>query len=464
MPELPEVETIKNIINPIVKGKTIADIRVLHAGSILSGEKEFVSSLKGESFLSVSREGKFLLFHLTNHKVVISHLRMEGKYFECKAKDAPEKHDILIYDFTDGSGLRFNDTRKFGILILTTEEKAHQEPPLSELGKEPFVLTPTELFEGLHKKKKEPIKEALLDQKLIAGLGNIYDDEVLYACKINPKRNANSLTKDECSSIIKESQRILTIAIKNGGSTIRSYHPKEGVSGMMQNNLLAYGKGNTPCSRCGFPLRKISIGGRGTVYCPICQPLPGSPLIIGVTGPIASGKSAVSSYLVNKRHYFHIDADAIIHSLYSKEDIQSSLIASFGNEAIKDGQVDHDYLRKAVSNNKEEKDKLLAILYPPLYQEIDELIKTHSSNKILLDIPLLIGGPYEEKCDLIIDVTVSPIVQKERLLKRGVNVEESLLLNKGWPKVAAKKASGLILDGDKDLDYLYSQLDKASYL
>jgi formamidopyrimidine-DNA glycosylase len=464
MPELPEVETIKNIINPVIKGKTIDNIRVFHAGSILSGEKEFISSLKGETFLNVTREGKFLLFHLTHDKVVISHLRMEGKYFECKAKEAPEKHDILIYDFTNGTGLRFNDTRKFGILILTSEEKAHQEPPLSDLGKEPFVLTPSELYQGLRKKKKEPIKEALLDQKLIAGLGNIYDDEVLFACKINPKREANSLSQEECASIIKESIRILNIAIKNGGSTIRSYHPKEGMSGMMQNNLLAYGKGNTPCSRCGFPLRKISIGGRGTVYCPICQPLPDSPLIVGVTGSIASGKSAVSHYLVEKRHYFHIDADQIIHSLYSRKDIQDSLIASFGDELMKEGEVDHDYLRRRVSVSKEEKDKLTSILYPSLYEEIDKEIKEHPLGKILLDIPLLIGGPYEEKCDLIIDVTVSPNVQKERLAHRGVNVEESLLLNKGWPKGAAKKASGLILDGDKDLDNLYSQLDKASYL
>lgn len=464
MPELPEVETIKNILLQTIKGKKIADIRVFRDKSILTGSKEFVSSLKGETFLDITREGKFLLFHLTHDKVVISHLRMEGKYFECLAKLPPEKHDILIYDFTDGSGLRFNDTRKFGIVMLSSEERARKEAPLSELGKEPFTLSPQELYEGLRRKKKEPIKEALLDQTLIAGLGNIYDDEVLFATKINPKRNANTITLEECERIIKESQRILKIAIANGGSTIKSYHPKEGMSGRMQNSLLAYGKGNTPCSRCGFPLRKISIGGRGTVYCPHCSPSPEAHLIVGVTGPIASGKSSVSSYLVQKKGYFHVDADALIHSLYEKDDIKEAIRFTFGEQALEGQEISRPYLRNLVAHDGIKKKALEAILYPSLYKIIDEEIEAHKNEKILLDVPLLIGSPLEERCDLIIDVTVSPKVQEKRLIERGLDPKEALALNKGFPKGAAKKAAGLVLDGDGDILNLYKQLDEAEYL
>lgn len=462
MPELPEVETIKRILEPILVGKSIAGIRVFRGKSILTGDKEFVSSLKGETFKGVERKGKFLIFHLSHDKVVISHLRMEGKYYEGKAGQDPDKHDILIYDFADGSALRFNDVRKFGIVILTDEKHYLTEPPLSELGKEPWDLSEKELYDGLRKKRTEPIKEALLDQTLIAGLGNIYDDEVLFASYLNPKMMASDLTMADCAKILKESQRILREAIASGGSTIRSYHPKEGVSGSMQTKLLAYGQGNKPCSRCGFPLRKISIGGRGTVYCPLCQPLKGQPLIVGVTGPIASGKSAVSAYL-EKKGYERVDADGIVGEIYASGRLNEELIAHFGADVIKDGKVDRSALLALIQDPAKKKE-LESLVHPLVYAEIDRRIASTTKKRLVLDVPLLIGGPLEEKCDLIIAVLSSPKVQAERLLSRGKDSEESLRMNKGWPRGAAKKKAGLTLDGDGSLDDLYKQLDKASYL
>ena len=128
MPELPEVETIKTILNGIVRGKTIADVHVFRAKNILSGAPAFVSSLKGETFLSVSRRGKYLLFHLTHDKVVISHLRMEGKYSEGKVGETPDKFDLVVYDFTDGTTLRYNDVWKFGVLELTELGPKRKDP------------------------------------------------------------------------------------------------------------------------------------------------------------------------------------------------------------------------------------------------------------------------------------------------------------------------------------------------
>jgi formamidopyrimidine-DNA glycosylase len=462
MPELPEVETIRAILEPIVKEKTIKAIRVFRDKSVLTGAKPFVKSLVGETFLSVSRMGKFLIFHLTHDKVVVSHLRMEGKYFEGVTGEPVDKHDILIYDFADGSDLRFNDVRKFGIIILTDEAHYKKEPPLSELGKEPWDLTKEELYEGLKKKRSEPIKEALLDQTLIAGLGNIYDDEVLFATEINPKANASSITLEQSERILKESRRILKEAIHNGGSTIRSYHPKEGVSGDMQNHLLAYGQGGKPCSRCGFPLRKIAIGGRGTVYCPHCQRIEGEPLIVGVTGPIASGKSTVTDYLV-KKGYEKIDADAIVGELYGSDVLNEKLVAAFGSEAISMSKPNRAFLAKAAIDPSKKK-LLEAIVHPEVYAEIEKRLLATKKSKVVLDIPLLIGGPLEEKCDLIIAVFADPKTQEKRLSERGKDPKEALLINKGWPRGAARKKAGLALDGNGSVDELTKQLDKASYL
>ena len=145
MPELPEVETVRRILEPIVKDETIASIKVYREKNILTGADLFVSSLIGEKFLSVSRVGKYLLFHLTNDKVIVSHLRMEGKYFE-RETPKEEKHDILCYVFESGKCLAYNDVRKFGVIELYKENEIMTKSPIHKLGKEPFVM-----IDGNHK-------------------------------------------------------------------------------------------------------------------------------------------------------------------------------------------------------------------------------------------------------------------------------------------------------------------------
>jgi len=463
MPELPEVETIREIVEPEIKGKKIASIEVFRGASILTGEKEFVTALTGKTFLSLSREGKFLLFHLTHDLVIISHLRMEGKYFITPKNYVKEKHDILIYHFSDGTGLRFNDVRKFGILMLSNEERCHKEPPLSTLGKEPFALTPDELYDGLQKKKTEPIKEALLDQTLIAGLGNIYDDEVLFAASINPKRLASFITKEECSSIITESRRILHNAIINHGSTIKSYHPKEGMSGGMQNLLLAYGRGNKPCTRCGMPLRKISIGGRGTVYCPNCQRIENKPFIVSITGPIASGKSTVLKYLISKG-YLGISCDEEIKKLYEEDDIKNGLKAIFGEEVIKEEKADKALISKEIAGDLAKKKALTDLLYPLLYARIDKIIDETEKKKIAIEVPLLLGSPLEDISDLVIYVDTSKEKEKERLLSRNVDPDIALSINSSFKRGLSKKMAGLVVSGNGDVSELTKELERAKYL
>lgn len=456
MPELPEVETVIRILNGFVPSKTIQDITVIRDKNILTPVKEFKEALIGETFLPTTRAGKFIVFHLTNNKVIVSHLRMEGKYFESRNDALPEKHDIVIFHFTDGTALRYNDVRKFGVIELKTEDNYLTTLPLSKLGKEPWDLTPKELHEGLQK-KKGPIKEALLDQTLIAGLGNIYDDEVLFATGINPKTNACDITLKQSEKILIESRRILEEAIEAGGSTIRSYHPKEGMDGRMQNELLAYGHANEPCPKCSFPMRKIFIGGRGTTYCPICQKYENHPLIVGVTGPIGSGKSEVAKYL-SKKGFFVCDADKIVHDLYEDEEIVKTLTKMFG-DVTSNGKLDKKKLLAIVSESPKKKKELEDFIHPLVFQNIYDVIEKGHHKKILLDVPLLIGSPLEEMCDLIIYRDTSDEIRLERLKERGVDVSKFIELNKSFPKAKAKRAAGLLLNGDGSLSDLYTKLD-----
>jgi len=462
MPELPEVETVRRILEPLIQGKKIESIKVLRAKNIVSGAPAFVASLTGETFLGVSRKGKYLLFLLTHEKVVVSHLRMEGKYFLKKKGDPFDKFDLLSYDFTDGSSLRYNDVRKFGELYLTTTKEVFSQGPVAKLGPEPFGLEKEQLHRLL-KGKSLPIKEAIMDQTLIAGLGNIYADEALFASRINPKSPAKSLSVADCGVLLHEACRILNAAIEEGGSTIRSYHPQEGIDGSMQNSLLAYGKENTPCPRCGFPLRRITLGGRGTVYCPLCQKEKNKPFVVGVSGPIASGKSSVSAFLVSKGYHL-VDADQIVHRLYQEEDVKRELARLFGPTILKNNQVNRKALLTLIAKDSGKKQELMGLIHPLVYQRTLKEIAHHKNGKVVLDVPLLFSSPFEDLCDVTIAIFASKEKQEERLLSRGKNVQKSLKMNASWPRGLAKRKATIVLSGDGSLEELKTQLSHYPYL
>jgi len=464
MPELPEVETIKTILDPIVKNKTIENVVILREKTLITDPRAFAKDLVGQTFTGVTRKGKFLVFHLSDGHVIVSHLRMEGKYFEGRKDDPLAKHDLVVYNFTDGSRLVYNDQRKFGIIGLFHETDYLTASPIAELGKEPFDLAATELYAGLRAKKKRPIKEALLDQSLISGLGNIYDDEVLFAASINPKTPAKDISLEQCASIIKESIRILRLAIKSGGSTIRSYHPKEGVSGEMQNHLQAYGRRNEPCPRCGFPMRKISIGGRGTTYCPRCQPLRGVPFILAVTGPIHSGKSTIASYFEAKG-YVKIDADRIVQDLYKDPEVLAHLETILGKEAVSGGKLDRPYVAKLISQNPTKKKALEGYIHPLALLEAKRRIASlGEKDRVVLDVPLLFGSGFDEIADFILVVQSDEAERKARLQNEGKDPEKALALNKGWPIGRAKHDASLIIVNDGTIDDLKKKLDNVQFL
>ena len=271
MPELPEVETVRRGLEKLILGKKIVSLDIRYPKMIKTDLDQFQRELPGQVVKSMGRRGKYLLFYLTD-KVLISHLRMEGKYFYYPDQVPERKHAHVLIHFEDGGTLVYEDVRKFGTMELLAPELLEAYFLSKKLGPEPteqdFDL---EIFRGALKKSKKPIKSHLLDQTLVAGLGNIYVDEVLWRAKVHPSRTSNSLSAQEARKVHDQTMEVLGQAVEKGGSTIRTYTNAFGEDGTMQEFHQVYDKTGEACSRCGSIIEKIQLGGRGTHFCPKCQ-------------------------------------------------------------------------------------------------------------------------------------------------------------------------------------------------
>lgn len=273
MPELPEVETVKETLNQLVTGKMIKQVQVRWPNIIKrpNSVETFKEMLRGQAIHRLSRRGKFLLFHLDDD-VLVSHLRMEGKY-RLAADDAPiDKHTHVIFQFTDGTALFYRDVRKFGTMHLFKKGEERLNLPLVKLGPEPLENDFTEeKLAAVCRKTARAIKPLLLDQTAVAGLGNIYTDEVLFSARIHPLTTARTLSDESLHKLHLAIRETLSEAVRLGGSTVRSYLNSQGQMGMFQQKLNVYGRDGEPCIRCGTKIEKIKVGGRGTHFCPSCQ-------------------------------------------------------------------------------------------------------------------------------------------------------------------------------------------------
>ncbi len=270
MPELPEVETVKETLKTKLIGKKIEQVFVYHNNVVEYPEVDlFINCLSNQTIQNIERRGKWLLFELDNY-YLLSHLRMEGKYFFREKEEPKLSHELVKFDFTDNESLRYHDTRKFGKMHLLKKEEIWNKKPLNELGLEPWDSNLTiDYLKQKYKNKTIPIKTALLDQGIITGIGNIYADEILYLSHIYPLKKSCDLTKKELQNIILHTRNVLSRAIELGGTTIRSFSSSEGVHGLFQNELYIHGK--TECENCHTKVIKTKVGGRGTYYCPKCQ-------------------------------------------------------------------------------------------------------------------------------------------------------------------------------------------------
>jgi formamidopyrimidine-DNA glycosylase (fpg) len=275
MPELPEVETVVRELRAQILGKTFKTMtttvpKMLKANLVLFNEQ-----LANQQVTSLERFGKYILICFGNATVLRVHLRMEGKFYFTDEILPPEtqKHIHIVVEFTTGEKLYYHDVRKFGTFELIIYQKDwYNDPKFATLGYEPWDKKCTVAFmQKQLKQTRGMIKPALLTQKNIVGLGNIYVDEVLFATKIHPETKAMNLGEQNLALIIKQSAKIMKKSIELGGTTIRTYHSTLGIDGMFQNELQVHLKAGQPCPKCSTIIDKIKVGGRGTYYCPQCQ-------------------------------------------------------------------------------------------------------------------------------------------------------------------------------------------------
>ena len=270
MPELPEVETVKNGLIKKILNKKITNCKIIYEGIIAYPKiEEFINNITNQTIIDIKRKGKFLIFELNDYYLV-SHLRMEGKYFIKTKTEILNKHDHVIFTLNNKEELRYNDTRKFGKMHLVKKDEL-DKTPISKLGLEPWDKSLTKEYLKTKLNKKKAIKTLLLDQSIITGIGNIYADEILFLSRINPETCGEDLSNKNLQDIIDNTKTILKKAIELGGTTIHTYTAVNGITGRFQQELLVHGKKDLPCPICKTEILKIVVNGRGTYYCPKCQ-------------------------------------------------------------------------------------------------------------------------------------------------------------------------------------------------
>ena len=276
MPELPEVENVRRSLTAAVDGATIAAVRLgTFTGCIAAPEPDaFVARVTGRRITGFGRRGKYLLIALDSGDTIAVHLRMTGELTVTSPDTPTGKHHHLTFVLDDGRELRFSDTRKFGRLTLLTPDEAAALD--RSLGPEPLDDRFTaERFAAMLAARSRAVKPLLLDQTFLAGVGNIYADEALFAARIHPLRPANSLTLDEAARLLDAIRVTLAAAIERGGTTLRDYRDGLGRPGNNQHYLHIYHRAEgDPCPRCAAPIARIVVVQRGTRFCPRCQPLP----------------------------------------------------------------------------------------------------------------------------------------------------------------------------------------------
>ena len=274
MPEKPEVITVSKNLEKEILNKKITGCNIYWDYIIASPKPSiFKKEIIGETIHSITTRGKFIVLTLDKYSLLI-HLRMEGKFFFRKKGEEITKHEHVELILDDSISFRYHDVRKFGKMYLIPIEDTYKVKPLSELGYEYYDsdLNDNYLLDKF-KNKRLPIKTVLLDQSIITGIGNIYDDEILFLSRINPYQKANTLNKKNCNDIIINTKEVLDHAVELGGTTIKSFTSSEGVHGLFQNELLVHGKDKGKCPNCNSDIIKEKINGRGTYYCPKCQKL-----------------------------------------------------------------------------------------------------------------------------------------------------------------------------------------------
>jgi formamidopyrimidine-DNA glycosylase len=274
VPELPEVETVRRRLEPLLVGRSLERVEIGDARLTRPFDPGGVAAeLEGERIAALDRRGKYLVVRFESGRVLLIHLRMTGQLLHANGDLLPaeDAHRRAVVRLDDGSDVVYRDVRRFGTWLLV--EPGELGPYLDErVGHEPLgrAFTPRRLGEALAG-RSAPVKAVVLDQRRLAGVGNIYADEALWRAGIHPRRPAGELTGAEVNELHKGIRAALRAGIKRQGATLSDYRQPDGTSGRMQDEFKVYGREDEPCDRCGTPIEKTRVAGRGTWYCPSCQ-------------------------------------------------------------------------------------------------------------------------------------------------------------------------------------------------
>jgi len=264
VPELPEVETERRRLAAVIEGRRIASARIDDARLTRPEDPQLVAAiLDGAHVDAVERRGKYIVVRLSDEHTLLVHLRMTGGF-----RYAPATHERAVLELDDGTRIAYRDTRRFGTWLLLDREDADRHLAVKN-GPEPLGRAFTVAYlAGRFAGRRAPVKAAILDQRTVAGLGNIYADEALWHARINPLRPAGELDEDEIAALREGIRHALRLGIRRQGADLGdgAY-----AGGRMQDEFRAYGRGGEPCSRCGTPIEKTRVAGRGTWFCPFCQ-------------------------------------------------------------------------------------------------------------------------------------------------------------------------------------------------
>jgi formamidopyrimidine-DNA glycosylase len=276
VPELPEVESVRRQLAPLLEGRRFERVEVTDPRLTRPDDPAAVArSLEGERVAVVERRGKYLVVRFESGRALLIHLRMTGSLQHARTgAPADDPYTRAVVRLDDGSDVAYRDIRRFGTWALL--ERGEEDAYLTaRLGAEPLgrAFTAAQLGARLAR-RRAPVKAAILDQRTLAGVGNIYADEALWYARVHPLREAGSLDEGEVAALHRGVRRALERGIERQGSTLRDYRLPNGESGTMQREFKVYGREGGPCERCGTPIEKIRVAGRGTWYCPSCQPPP----------------------------------------------------------------------------------------------------------------------------------------------------------------------------------------------
>lgn len=269
MPELPEVETIRLALNTLVLGEEILSYRLLRDDFVRGGH-EHASELAHARIIGTQRKGKLLAIHLSNQIVLLHHFGMSGRMLLSRASDPIPLHTHVQMIFDSGLELRHTDPRRFGYAALVPQTELPTFPAWKNMGPDALYITPAQIRNILAGRTR-PVKALLLDQYLIAGLGNIYVDEALYRARIHPATPCNQIPTQATKKLVRAIHAVLLESIAAGGSSTNDYQRLDGTLGEFQNKHGVYRRHGTPCRRCGHKIERWVIGGRGTHFCPLCQ-------------------------------------------------------------------------------------------------------------------------------------------------------------------------------------------------